>query len=106
MTPADAMIESCAWATWSGYGAEPNQVTLWAKSNVASVIRGNHDRACTGTDLLENFNPAARASAFFGLAARSHPRIGNTWNTFPGARSKSPPMKYRMAVSIWCTDRL
>ena len=35
-----------------GYGADPNQVAQWAKSNVASVVRGNHDRACTGTDLL------------------------------------------------------
>jgi len=28
-----------------GYGADPNQVTSWARSNVGSVIRGNHDRA-------------------------------------------------------------
>ena len=48
-----------------GYGADPNQVTEWAKSNAASVIRGNHDRACTGKDLLEYFNPAARASALW-----------------------------------------
>ena len=52
-----------------GYGAEPNQVAEWVKSNVASVIRGNHDRACTGTDLLEYFNPAARASAFWTRGA-------------------------------------
>jgi len=52
-----------------GYGADPNQVASWARSNVASVIRGNHDRACTGTDLLENFNPAARASAFWTRGA-------------------------------------
>lgn len=48
-----------------GYGADPNPVAEWAKSNAASVIRGNHDRACTGSDLLEYFNPAARASAFW-----------------------------------------
>ena len=48
-----------------GYGAEPNQVVDWVRSNVASVVRGNHDRACSGRDLLENFNPAARASAFW-----------------------------------------
>jgi predicted phosphodiesterase len=52
-----------------GYGADPNQVAKWARSNAASVIRGNHDRACTGTDLLENFNPAARASAFWTRGA-------------------------------------
>lgn len=48
-----------------GYGADPNPVTEWVRLNAASVIRGNHDRACTGTDLLENFNPAARASALW-----------------------------------------
>jgi len=48
-----------------GYGADPNQVASWARSNVTSAIRGNHDRACTGTDLLENFNPAAKTSAFW-----------------------------------------
>jgi predicted phosphodiesterase len=52
-----------------GYGADPNQVAGWARSNVGSVIRGNHDRACTGTDLLENFNPAARASALWTRGA-------------------------------------
>jgi len=46
-----------------GYGADPNQVTEWVKSNVASIVRGNHDRACTGMDSLEHFNPSARASA-------------------------------------------
>jgi diadenosine tetraphosphatase ApaH/serine/threonine PP2A family protein phosphatase len=52
-----------------GYGADPNKVAAWVRSNVASVIRGNHDRACTGSDLLENFNPAARASAFWTRGA-------------------------------------
>jgi predicted phosphodiesterase len=48
-----------------GYGADPNPVAEWAKLNVASVVRGNHDRACTGTDSLEYFNPSARASALW-----------------------------------------
>jgi len=52
-----------------GYGADPNQVARWARTNAVSVIRGNHDRACTGTDLLENFHPAARASAFWTRGA-------------------------------------
>ena len=52
-----------------GYGADPNQVAGWARSNAVTVIRGNHDRACTGTDLLEYFNPAARASAFWTRGA-------------------------------------
>jgi len=48
-----------------GYGADPNPVAEWVKTNVASVVRGNHDRACTGTDSLEYFNPSARASALW-----------------------------------------
>lgn len=48
-----------------GYGADPNQVADWARSNVVSIVRGNHDRACTGSDLLEYFNPSARASALW-----------------------------------------
>ena len=52
-----------------GYGADPNQVAKWVRLNAATVIRGNHDRACTGTDLLEHFNPAARASAFWTRGA-------------------------------------
>ena len=52
-----------------GYGADPNQVAEWAKSSVVSIVRGNHDRACTGTDSLEFFNPAARASALWTRGA-------------------------------------
>lgn len=46
-----------------GYGADPNAVVEWTRAHVAAVIRGNHDKACTGLDDLENYNPAARASA-------------------------------------------
>jgi predicted phosphodiesterase len=52
-----------------GYGADPNQIAAWAKSNVVSIVRGNHDRACAGTDSLEYFNPAARASALWTRGA-------------------------------------
>lgn len=52
-----------------GYGADPNRVVEWAKSNVVSTVRGNHDRACAGTDLLEYFNPSARASALWTRGA-------------------------------------
>ena len=46
-----------------GYGAEPNAIVEWACQNVAVTVRGNHDKACTGADPLEHYNPAARASA-------------------------------------------
>ncbi len=46
-----------------GYGADPNPVADWTRANVALVVRGNHDRACTGLDDLQWFNPVARAAA-------------------------------------------
>jgi len=52
-----------------GYGAEPNEVVNWVRENTAACIRGNHDRACTGLDSIEHYNPAARASAVWTQAA-------------------------------------
>lgn len=46
-----------------GYGADPNGVIEWVRGNCPVTIRGNHDKACTGIDDLEWFNPVARAAA-------------------------------------------
>jgi len=46
-----------------GYGADPNPVVDWARANATVVVRGNHDRACSGSEDLEWFNPVARAAA-------------------------------------------
>jgi diadenosine tetraphosphatase ApaH/serine/threonine PP2A family protein phosphatase len=46
-----------------GYGADPNPVVDWARAHCALVVRGNHDRACTGLVDLEWFNPVAKAAA-------------------------------------------
>ena len=48
-----------------GYGADPNAVVEWVRSNCALTVRGNHDRACTGLDDLEWFNPVAQKAAFW-----------------------------------------
>src|ERR1700704_2270036 len=48
-----------------GYGANPNEIVEWARANVASIVRGNHDKACCGLDSLEQYNPAAQASAIW-----------------------------------------
>ena len=45
-----------------GYGADPNAAVAWVRTSVAAVIRGNHDKVCTGTDSLDGYNPAAQAS--------------------------------------------
>jgi diadenosine tetraphosphatase ApaH/serine/threonine PP2A family protein phosphatase len=52
-----------------GYGADPNPVVDWVRANCPLVVRGNHDKACTGRDDLEWFNPVARAAALWTLEA-------------------------------------
>lgn len=46
-----------------GYGADPNEATAWVRKNCRAVIRGNHDRACTGLTDLRFFNPVAKVAA-------------------------------------------
>ena len=46
-----------------GYGADPNPIVDWVRENCMATVRGNHDKACTGLDDLEWFNPVARAAA-------------------------------------------
>ena len=52
-----------------GYGADPNATTEWARASVSEIVRGNHDKACVGLLDLDWFNPAARLSAIWSLAA-------------------------------------
>jgi predicted phosphodiesterase len=48
-----------------GYGADPNAVVEWVRANCHLVVRGNHDKACSGQEDLEWFNPVARAGAIW-----------------------------------------
>jgi predicted phosphodiesterase len=50
-----------------GYGADPNSVVEWVRANCSLVIRGNHDKASTGQEDLEWFNPIARYAAIWTL---------------------------------------
>ena len=43
-----------------GYGPDPNAVIEKVKSLASVIIRGNHDKACTGDPVVEEFNPLAR----------------------------------------------
>lgn len=51
-----------------GYGPDANRVVDWARANLDAAIRGNHDRACSGLEDLENFNPAARTAILWTMA--------------------------------------
>jgi len=42
-----------------GYGANPNEVTDCSRKLGTVLVRGNHDKACTGLISLDDFNPVA-----------------------------------------------
>ena len=46
-----------------GYGPSPNEVVDFCSERCASVVRGNHDKACIGLLDLDWFNDTARISA-------------------------------------------
>jgi predicted phosphodiesterase len=48
-----------------GYGAEPNAVADWVRSNCSAVIRGNHDKVASGVDDMGDYNPAAVLSTMW-----------------------------------------
>ena len=50
-----------AAATWWATAPIPTRSCDWVRENCAVVVRGNHDRASTGQDDLEWFNPVARS---------------------------------------------
>ena len=43
-----------------GYGGDPNRTTDWHRETVEQVVRGNHDKAATGSENIEWFNPIAK----------------------------------------------
>jgi diadenosine tetraphosphatase ApaH/serine/threonine PP2A family protein phosphatase len=45
------------------YGPESNFVIDWVRAHAAAVVRGNHDRICSGLDSVDSFNELAQASA-------------------------------------------
>jgi predicted phosphodiesterase len=61
-----------------GYGADPNPVCDWVRLNCTVVVRGNHDRACTGLEDLEWFNPVARQAALWTLENLTRENIDYT----------------------------
>jgi predicted phosphodiesterase len=52
-----------------GYGGSPNEVTELARKLNGVVVRGNHDKACTGLMSMEDFNPIAAIAALWTMQA-------------------------------------
>lgn len=50
-----------------GYGGSPNEVTNSARKLGGILVRGNHDKACTGIMGVENFNPIAGLAALWTM---------------------------------------
>ena len=48
-----------------GYGASPNEVAVRAQSLGEVFVRGNHDKAVSGIDNVESFNPVAGLAALW-----------------------------------------
>lgn len=60
-----------------GYGADPNACVEWVRGHAASVIRGNHDRACAGLEDLDWFNPVAKSAVMWTMGILT--RENRTW---------------------------
>ena len=58
-----------------GYGPDPDAVTDWVRTNVKQVVRGNHDRVCSGMDSADQFNETAREAAYWTRAQLSGQNI-------------------------------
>lgn len=43
-----------------GYGPDPNAIVEAVYDEASTIIRGNHDKACSGITNAEDFNPLAR----------------------------------------------
>ncbi|MGH9355567.1 MAG: metallophosphoesterase family protein [Terriglobia bacterium] len=48
-----------------GYGPDPNAVVDLVRQSVSVVIRGNHDKVCSGIIGTEDFNPVAKMAALW-----------------------------------------
>ena len=46
-----------------GYGPNPNEVAAWVRTYADVVIRGNHDKACSGNAAFDSFNLVAQCSS-------------------------------------------
>ena len=58
-----ASRRSGAWATWSGYGAQPDECVALARERCDLCLAGNHDLVVTGEIDIADFSASAAAAA-------------------------------------------
>ncbi|MGH9397348.1 MAG: metallophosphoesterase family protein [Terriglobia bacterium] len=58
-----------------GYGPDPGAVIDRIRQQTSVMIRGNHDRACSGIADPEDFNPWAKAATYWTRASLSEDRL-------------------------------
>lgn len=68
----------------AGYGPDPNPVIDWARKHLDLVVRGNHDRACSGLENLEWFNPVARVATIWTMARLTQDNFNYLRQLTPG----------------------
>ena len=85
-SPPAATTAPSAAATWSATAPTPTRFAIGSALNCAVVVRGNHDRASTGQDDLEWFNPVARNAAIWTLRTLSRGKCRVHPGLFPAAR--------------------
>ncbi|MGH9774905.1 MAG: metallophosphoesterase family protein [Candidatus Acidiferrales bacterium] len=67
-----------------GYGPDPNEVVDRIRALGAQTIRGNHDKACSGLENAEDFNPVAREVALWTRAQLKPENLEWLQNLAPG----------------------
>lgn|SRR5487761_170818 len=69
-----------------GYGPDPNAVIDLLQQTVSAVIRGNHDKACSGITDAEDFSPFAKTAALWTRMALTPEHIAFLRQLQPGPR--------------------
>jgi predicted phosphodiesterase len=67
-----------------GYGPDPNSVVEETRALTDRIIRGNHDKACSGITDAEDFNPLARMATLWTREALTPEHLTFLRNLRPG----------------------
>jgi predicted phosphodiesterase len=69
-----------------GYGPDPDAVVNWVRENVTEVVRGNHDKACSGIMEGDDFSEVARRGVYWTRAHLSPENLQYLRNLPQGPR--------------------